>query len=139
MVRPTLAALAVVLRDDQVLLVRRRNKPDAGLWGYPGGHVEPGETVVQAALRELSEETSIRAEAGPILSGFDLIRHGADGLLAHHFYLVAVECWYRDGVPVAADDAQEACWMPVETVLGGGVPLSENVGSLLEKALRGRR
>ena len=56
---PRLAVLAVVLRGEQVLLVRRANPPDAGLWGYPGGKVDWGETVEAAALRELAEETGL--------------------------------------------------------------------------------
>ncbi|HUF57442.1 MAG TPA: NUDIX domain-containing protein, partial [Thermohalobaculum sp.] len=47
----------------RVLLVRRLNEPDAGLWGYPGGKVEWGETVADAAVRELAEETGGRGEA----------------------------------------------------------------------------
>ena len=133
-VRPTLGALAVVVRGAEVLLVRRRNKPDAGLWGYPGGHVEAGETVQQAAIRELREETSIRAEAGPVLRGIDLIRRGADGALMHHFYLVAVLCHYDSGVPVAADDAQEAQWVSLDMVLDRALPMSADVDRLLELA-----
>ncbi|OWJ87584.1 NUDIX domain-containing protein, partial [Paracoccus yeei] len=54
--RPVLAALAVLIDHDpdhgpRVLLVQRRNPPDAGLWGFPGGHVEPGETALAAAAR----------------------------------------------------------------------------------------
>ena len=54
-------AAAVVLWRGHVLLARRINPPDAGLWGYPGGHVDPGETAFQAAARELLEETSVVA------------------------------------------------------------------------------
>ena len=75
--RPKLAALAVVVRDAHVLLVRRRNPPDVGLWGYPGGHVEWGETVAEAAMRELHEETALRAEPLGYLTNVDFISAGA--------------------------------------------------------------
>lgn len=48
---PKLTALAVVPNDGRLLLVQRRNEPDAGLWGFPGGHVDPGETAFNAAIR----------------------------------------------------------------------------------------
>ena len=59
--RPKLGAIAVVVRNDHVLLARRGKEPDAGLWGFPGGHVELGETALQAAVRELREETGVEA------------------------------------------------------------------------------
>ena len=55
---PRLGALAVVLSDTHALLVRRGKDPDRGLWGCPGGHVEPGETLLQAVVRETLEETA---------------------------------------------------------------------------------
>ena len=92
MSRPVLAALAVVVEGHNVLLVRRRNPPDAGLWGYPGGHVEAGETALAAAVRELAEETTVLADPVGYLANLDTILPGADGRLAHHFFLEAVLC-----------------------------------------------
>lgn len=123
------AALAVTLREGEVLLVRRRNPPDAGLWGYPGGHVEPGETVYQAAERELYEETGVRAAAGPLL---EVVEVKAEGF---HFDLIAVACDYLSGTPRAADDVSEAAWVPVAEVLGHGRPMSADVDEVLRRAL----
>lgn len=133
---PRLAALAVVIHEDAVLLVRRRNPPDAGLWGYPGGHVEPGETVQAAALRELHEETAIIAGALATLSGLDAIGRDGTGTLSHHFYLVPVLCRYGHGTAAAADDADEARWWPVAEVLAGRLPMSAAVPSVLHEAQR---
>lgn len=132
---PRLAALAVTLRGDQVLLARRRNPPDAGLWGFPGGHVEPGETALAAAVRELAEETGVIATPRLYLDNVDLIRHAADGALEFHFLLAGVLCDYVSGQPVAGDDALEAAWFPVEAVLSGALPLSAHVDDLLQRAL----
>ncbi|RJE82291.1 NUDIX hydrolase [Paracoccus onubensis] len=132
---PRLAALAVTIRDDEVLLVRRRNPPDAGLWGFPGGHVELGETALQAAARELAEETGVIAAPRRYIENVDMIRHGSDGALQHHFLLAAVLCDYLDGQPTAADDAFEAGWYPVEHVLAGNLPLSDQVAAVLRRAL----
>ena len=71
--RPKLGALAVVVRGKDVLLVQRAKEPDLGLWGYPGGHFEFGETALVAAVRELHEETGVIAEAHSYLTQVDVI------------------------------------------------------------------
>src|SRR5499433_3734192 len=67
--RPIVGVLAVVMRGDRVLVVRRANPPMPGRWGFPGGVLELGETVAQGAMRELFEETGVVAEAGGPLTG----------------------------------------------------------------------
>ena len=108
--RPQCAALAVLVRGERLLLVRRANPPDAGLWGFPGGRIEWGETSAQAAVRELQEETGLVAQTGPMLRTLDALDTAPDGRVRHHFLLVAVLCRGQDGEPVAADDALEAAW-----------------------------
>ena len=61
MTAPKLGAIAVVVRKGRMLLVQRKKNPNAGTWGFPGGHVQLGETAMQAAVRELAEETSVVA------------------------------------------------------------------------------
>ena len=136
---PVLAALAVTIRDNSVLLVRRRNPPDAGLWGYPGGKVDPGETVLAAAQRELGEETTVRATPQLVLDNLDVIGQGSEGQLAYHYHLVAVLCAYEAGTPLAQDDALEAGWHPIETVLAGRLEMSQDVDRVLKKALAATR
>ena len=109
-VRPVPAVVAVVLREDEVLLVRRANPPYVGYWGFPGGKIEAGETIEAAAVRELAEETAVRAEAGRVLTAFDVLDHDGNGRLVRHFVLIAVLCRWISGEPVAADDALEARW-----------------------------
>ena len=60
--RPIVGVLAVVMRGDRALIVRRANPPKAGRWGFPGGVLELGETVAEGAMRELFEETGVIAE-----------------------------------------------------------------------------
>lgn len=132
---PKLAALSVVLRGDHVLLVRRKHEPDAGLWGFPGGHVEFGERVGDAACRELREETTVEAEPVRTLIGLETIISAATGDTAFHFYLVAVECSYVSGQPQAQDDVSEAAWFSWQDVLGRQLALSENVDTVLKLAL----
>lgn len=132
---PRLAALAVVTDGARVLLARRENRPDAGLWGFPGGKVELGETLFEAALRELEEETTLRARAVCVLDNLDVMRRDAAGQLLFHFHLVAVLCADPVGTVTASDDVSEAGWHDVAAVLAGQLPMSENVGRVLRRAL----
>ncbi len=134
---PVLAALAVLVEDGRVLLVQRRNPPDAGLWGYPGGRVELGETAFAAAERELREETGVEAEARGFLTLIDVIRREGNAT-AHHFALAAVLCARRRGEPVAADDVNDAAWVPLAEVEAGRWPTSEHVMEVARMA-RDRR
>ncbi|NOD64080.1 NUDIX hydrolase [Ruegeria sp. HKCCD9179] len=133
---PKIGALAVVLRQDQVLLVQRSKQPDAGLWGFPGGHVEWGETVLQAAQRELREETSVIAEPSHYLKNLDLLRHDPNGQVLSHYLLVGVACTYLSGTPEAGDDALDARWFPIDQIREGDLPMSARVADLMEFALR---
>ncbi len=135
---PKIGALAVVLHQENVLLVQRSKEPDRGLWGFPGGHVEWGETVLQAAERELLEETSVTAEPLHYLDNLDLLRRGEDGQVLSHYLLVGVACRYQSGSPLAGDDALDAQWFPIERILKGDLPMSNRVASLLQLALKER-
>ncbi|MDA5094604.1 NUDIX hydrolase [Aliiroseovarius sp. KMU-50] len=135
---PTLAVLAVVVRGGEVLLVQRRNEPDAGLWGFPGGRLEYGETVEDGACRELLEETGITATAARFLELQEVIKPPLPGqdLPAFHYVLAGILCQYQYGEPVADDDALDACFVPFDTVFNARLPLCERVGDLLRKALK---
>lgn len=111
---PICAVLAVVIRDRQVLLVQRANPPDARLWGFPGGKLEAGETLLDGALRELQEETGVAAVAQRVLTAVDVHERSGDGRLLRHFVLVAVLCRWQGGEPQAADDALDACWIALQ-------------------------
>ncbi len=133
--RPIPAALAVVVRDTQLLLVRRNNRPNAGLWGFPGGKIELGETVMEAAIRELQEETGIEAEARETLTSVDVIIHNDEGGLEHHYVLVAILCEYISGAPLAADDVSEAEWFDYEAILANPDAQSPAVGEVARQAM----
>lgn len=133
--RPKLAALAVVLHQDHVLLVQRRNAPDAGLWGFPGGHVERGETALSAAARELAEETGVSATPLDYLGNLDIIQPGEAGDIQHHYFLAAVLCRYVAGQPLAADDALAAEWVSFDEVFAARRAMSADVARLLQLAI----
>lgn len=132
--RPIAATIATVIRDQQVLLVRRANPPDAGRWGFPGGKIEPGETISDAALRELFEETGTKAEAERIFTAVDVFEHGGDGAFGRHFILIAVLCRWISGDPVAGDDALEARWFDLEALDGDDIVLSLDVARVAHEA-----
>ena len=111
---PIAAAIAVVLRGQRLLLVRRSHRPDAGRWGFPGGKIGPGETLIAAALRELDEETGVAAEPVEVLTAVDVIRR--DGETLHHYLLVAVLCRWTAGEGAAASDAEEIGWFDLATL-----------------------
>jgi ADP-ribose pyrophosphatase YjhB (NUDIX family) len=131
---PKLGALAVVLRDGAALLVQRKNPPDAGTWGFAGGHVEFGETFAEAAVRELSEETGVIAAPVQVLDTAELIHRNVHGTVTHHFVLGAVLCDYISGQPVADDDALDAAWVPLDDIYAKRLPMSDKVDDVARMA-----
>jgi 8-oxo-dGTP diphosphatase len=99
------AASACVWRGDEVLLVQRGKASGYGLWAFPGGRVEPGETLLQAALRELSEETRIVADLTVKVGDFPIQSKDA------HFMLTNFAGHYVSGVAIAASDAMAVRWV----------------------------
>lgn len=127
-IEPRVGVLAVVWSRRGVLLVHRRNPPQAGHWGFPGGHVNAGETLRAAAQRELTEETGVQGAPGAPFTAVDVIDRDAAGTLRHHFALVAVRLEYRAGTPTPGDDAADAGWFRPEALPS---PLCTDVADLL--------
>jgi 8-oxo-dGTP diphosphatase len=110
--RPVIGCLAVVRRGEQILLVQRAKPPGIGKWGFPGGHLEPGETPSSCAVRELLEETAITADAVQILTTFDFVS-GDAGTARHHYRLIAVLCNWREGEGELLQDASALGWFTI--------------------------
>lgn len=101
-----IAAVSVALvSDGAVLLVKRGREPSKGLWAFPGGRVEAGETLEQAASRELREETGLEAGKLTLCSVIEL--GSASGLFRLHVF----KADHAGGNPLAGDDAEEARWV----------------------------
>ena len=108
---PQVAVGAVVLCDNRVLLVQRGKPPRAGKWAIPGGRVETGETLRQAAEREVREETGIEVRAGEVVHVFELIdRDGAGETPRFHYVIIDLMAEYLRGEINPADDARDARW-----------------------------
>ena len=115
--RPIVAVGAVIFDGDRVLLVRRGQQPLQGEWSLPGGMVEIGETLVDALVREVREETSLDVVVGPVVEVLDSIRRDAGGRAEYHYVIVDYACRVRGGTPTAATrgtDAADVRWVPLD-------------------------
>jgi 8-oxo-dGTP diphosphatase len=134
--RPIVGVLAVVLRGDRVLVVRRANLPMPGRWGFPGGVLELGETVAQGAMRELFEETGVKAGAAGPLTVIDTIDRDSEDRVRYHYTLVAVIGHWQSGEGVPGDDADEVAWLTRAEIIERGLPTAPALLPLLDLALR---
>jgi 8-oxo-dGTP diphosphatase len=115
-----------------VLLIERAKGALKGRWSLPGGHIEPGETARDAAVREVAEETSVEAAIHGLVDIHDVILRGADGgLLAH--YLITVFCGrWRAGEPAAGSDATAARFVRIGDI--EDYPLTDGAALLIRRA-----
>ena len=102
---------AVVFKEDKVLLVLRGKPPAEKQWSIPGGCVELGETLQEAAERELTEETGIVIQAKNPVYTFDVIERDEDGRIRFHYVIVDLAADYVSGELRAGDDAVEVSWV----------------------------
>jgi len=109
---PRVAVGAVAIKDRSVLLVKRGKAPSDGKWAIPGGSVELGETLQQAAEREIFEETNIRIRAGLPVYTFDFIERDRQGAIQFHYIIVDLAAEYLEGELMPGDDAAQAAWIP---------------------------
>ncbi|TGT68525.1 NUDIX domain-containing protein [bacterium M00.F.Ca.ET.159.01.1.1] len=120
-----------VVRGKTVLLVKRARAPSKGLFAYPGGKVEPGETLPQAAARELLEETGLQAGDYRPLRDIHI-----DGSSENHpvdYLLTVFGATYAGGEPMASDDAETAAFYTLAEM--ADMPLAGDVFSVAEELL----
>src|SRR5437588_12444101 len=109
---PVVAVGVLVLDGDRVLLVQRARPPLQGRWTVPGGGVELGETLAEAAARELREETGLVCELGPVVEVFDRILRVEDGRVEYHYVIVDLLGREPRGALQAGSDSADARWVP---------------------------
>jgi len=118
-----------VVENGRVLLVRRGRGAGVGLWAVPGGRVEWGETLEDAARREVAEETGLDVRLGPVVWTGESIGPGSPP--EWHFTLVDFVGFRVTGEAVAADDAADVRW--VTTSEAGRLDLVDSMPSLLAR------
>ena len=111
MPRPEVCVGAVAVFDERLLLIRRGRGPAQGTWSVPGGRVEPGETLAEAVVRELAEETGLTGVCDSLLGWAEVISD------EYHYVILDFTVTILDeDEPVAGDDAAEAMWVPLHEV-----------------------
>lgn len=115
--RPILAASVAVFRQGRVLIARRARAPMLGRYSLPGGVVEIGETLREAALRELDEEVGLQTDIVGFVDHVEPITHEGDRVSAHFVIAVFVARW-RAGEPRLSDETDDAVWISPDAVDG---------------------
>lgn len=117
-----------VLEGDEILLVKRGRQPGQGLWAVPGGKVQYGESLREAARREVLEETGLEIEVGRVVWVGESIGEGDPP--AWHYALIDFVGRVVGGQLSAADDADDARWVAIERAKE--LPLVPTMPSLLD-------
>jgi 8-oxo-dGTP diphosphatase len=115
---PQVGVGVAVWRGDEVLLVKRGTEPRIGQWSLPGGRQQPGETVREAAIREVIEETGLTVTPATLIDVVDSITYGKDGNMQYHYTLVDFSAEWQAGDACAGDDAVDVCWMRLDQLDG---------------------
>ena len=108
--RPYVGVGVVIFRGDQVLLAQRGKPPRKSTWSIPGGAQEIDETVREAGLREVREETGLEVEILGLIDVVDSINRDPDGRVQFHYTLVDFFAEWRSGEAIAGDDCPAVCW-----------------------------
>ncbi|MCS7107310.1 MAG: NUDIX hydrolase [Acidilobaceae archaeon] len=132
---PQVGVGCVLVRRGEVLLVKRKYPPGRGKWSVPGGHVELGEDLLETAVRELEEETGLRAKAVGVINVDTLIVRDLEGRIKYHYVLVDVLMKEPKGELRPSEEVAEARFFPLGEVLQ--LDLTRSSRGLLEKLSKG--
>jgi ADP-ribose pyrophosphatase YjhB (NUDIX family) len=111
---PLIGIGAIIIEDSHVLLVKRAHPPLQAQWSIPGGVLEVGELVREAAIREAREETGLIVDPEALLGVYDRILRNAEERVQYHYVLIDFLCRRVGGELLAADDAAEVRWFTRE-------------------------
>src|SRR5499427_3928410 len=111
---PFVGVGAIIIEDNRVLLIKRGRAPLLGEWSIPGGVLEVGEMLREAAIREAREETGLIVDPGELLGVYDRILYDPDHRVQYHYVLIDFLCRQVGGTLLAASDATEVRWFALE-------------------------
>jgi len=131
--RPFLAVSAAILRDGKVLLVRRARKPALGVYTLPGGVVEAGETLEEALVREVREETGLAIEPVTLAGHREVIVHDTEARIERHFVILCFASRWLAGEPVLNDELDEARWLRPDEL--DGLKTTEGLADIIAAAV----
>jgi ADP-ribose pyrophosphatase YjhB (NUDIX family) len=126
------ASIAVFRADGRVLLATRTKPPAADVWSLPGGKVEAGETLEQAALRELSEEVGVTARILAFNRHVEIIQRNEAGEVSHHFVVASFVGEWLDGEPMPGPEAGQVLW--ADPFRLGGLATTRDLAGVLKAA-----
>ena len=109
--RPILAVSAAIIRNGRVLLTQRARGPANGVWTMPGGVVEAGETLSEALIREIDEETRIRIEPVALAGHREVVVRDASGRPERHFVIMCFASRWISGEPQLNEELADARWV----------------------------
>lgn len=112
--RPIIGVGGIVFQGDQVLLIKRGEEPSLGQWSIPGGVVQVGETLEEAVIREIREETHLEVEVLALTKILDRIFRDPDGRVTYHYVLADFLCRLRAGELKSDSDAREARFVALQ-------------------------
>jgi ADP-ribose pyrophosphatase YjhB (NUDIX family) len=118
---PLVGVGAVIIERDRVVLVKRAHPPIQGQWSIPGGMLEIGELVRDAATREAGEETGLIVETGELLGVYNRVLRDGEGRVQYHYVLIDFLCRPVGGELRAASDAAEVRWFTREQLRALGL------------------
>jgi ADP-ribose pyrophosphatase YjhB (NUDIX family) len=128
---PLVGVGAIIIEDSRVLLVKRAHPPLQAQWSIPGGVLEVGELIREAAIREAREETGLIVEPGELLGVYDRVLRDLEQRVQYHYVLIDFLCRRTGGELQAADDADEVRWFTREQL--PPVNLAEDTQDVIRK------
>jgi ADP-ribose pyrophosphatase YjhB (NUDIX family) len=134
---PLVGVGAIIIEGSHVLLVKRANPPLQAQWSIPGGVLEVGELVREAAIREAREETGLIVEPGELLGVYDRVLRDPEQRVQYHYVLIDFLCRRTGGELQAADDAAEVCWFTQDELLP--LNLAEDTFDVIRKGFAALR
>ncbi len=111
--KPVVGVGAIILDADKILLEKRRNSPGKGKWSIPGGLVDLGETVEEAVIREVKEETGLEVHDPRLVDVVNYVSLDEKGSVLYHYVIIDYLVTSSGGKPEAASDAEDLKWVPL--------------------------